>query len=118
MEITITYYLESNHLGTLKHRLTKNNEYKPWCISIDYEAEINLDVIKLFYINEMGLSAYKDQTRERQIGIERALEFMWKNDLISRERLEHNKNFMDFITDYYEYCAIEEYETESEEDEE
>lgn len=115
MEITITYYLESNHLGKLKHRLTKNNEYKPWCIAIDYEAKITLDVIKLFYVSEMGFVAYGEQPRERQIGVERALEFVWNNNLISRERLEHNKNFMDFITDYYEYCAIEEYETKSEE---
>lgn len=116
MEITLTYYLEENSLGTLKHRLTKNNEYTSWCIPIDYEATITLNVIKLFYINEMGLTAYKDQTRERQLGIEKALEFAWNRNLISRERLESNKDFMDFITEYFEYVAIEDYERKLEED--
>lgn len=117
MQITITYYVMSNadnsHFPHSYHMVEKDR-YGNVALDFDYEATIDLKCIQTFCVNEIGFGAFRDFTKEKQLGFMRAIELLWENNLISREELENNQNFMDFIQEYFFEDAIEEFESEEE----
>lgn len=116
MEIELTYYLMRRaDYKTFPHayQSVEKKLYEHIAIPYDFEATITYETLLSFAINEIGYATFKRWNNDQQYGFKRAIELMWEKGLVSQNKLEQNQDFMDFIQEYFEYDAIEEYESEA-----
>ena len=116
MEIYLYYYIRMKagdvHFPHSHEIVDEKLKY----VSTEYEfvADITFEVMLNFAINEIGLSTYQKWEENQRYGFVRGIQTMWLNGFISKEQLEKNKNFMDFIQEYFSYDALTQYESEQE----
>ena len=113
--ITLTYYLfdvDTNDIQVVDNEEDSNVVY-------DFEASINLNAIKSYFIDNVGeYTFHKIWSHDKQYAFLRAIEMMYDEDMFSSERLESNKDFINFLKGYYLKDMIKEYEDSQEKEKE
>lgn len=100
--MTITFVVEPRLNGGMhKYKIAINQEPRKIDLIVDYEVNVDFNVIKNYFIWEIGEYTFKTWEEEKQKGFIRAIELAYDRDLFSSAIFEENENFLEFARGYF-----------------
>ena len=100
--MTITFVVEPSLNGGMHtYKIAINQEPRRIDLIVDYEVDIDFNVIKSYFIWEIGEYTFKTWGQEKQNGFIRAIELAYDRDLFSSYVLDENENFLEFAREYF-----------------